>query len=460
MKIILTNAKWALLDKYLEMLVGASGDRAFALEFMNKWRKNPEEKSCEKRFLRLTISQKDKVDAHFQKFRGIWANPDECTAADVIEAIEQDKVWCDIIQVDMPDFPSINDSKEIHEAYIAFTKGEMLYKEEKFTQAIPHLLRATQLRPGYQEYIGLLADTYAEDKQWELSLTFYNELIGLFPTDILGYIHRAISFWELGRKEEALSDLNKALSLDPKNEIALINQISILHSMGKLEESYVCIQKAIALFPTNPILLSILNQVEAKAIYDAPKTADDQLMLAALWFLRGDLNKALIVVNRVINSHPDNSKAWYYRGWYKQQQEMWIESIPDLQKAVELDLCVSDYWDILAISLDELGQKDQAMTAYKKALDIDPNFWRTWYNLGVLHMEAERLEEALMCYEKACSLNPEFINSYANAGLVSFQLGELEKAASYYQKAFVLGDDNCLNDWFLVIEKQKTRDKE
>ena len=92
LNIILSNSKALLYDKQLELLAVATGNRAFAERFMRTWRHHPGDEALEKTFFRQVLAHKEKIATHFQQFKDLWKDPHVCTAEDVIEAIEQDKV--------------------------------------------------------------------------------------------------------------------------------------------------------------------------------------------------------------------------------------------------------------------------------------------------------------------------------------------------------------------------------
>ena len=353
----------------------------------------------------------------------------------------------------MPDFPSVDDPSEFHHAYIAFTHGEQLFDNKQFEEAIPYLQQAVALRPDHPDYLCLLANTLADNGQSEAALVIYDQWIELFPADLVAYRNRAITLWELGQGEAALADLERALGIEPEDEIALINQAVMGIAMGKEETMITDILKAISMYPTEPRLLLALKGFEEKMIHKTPANPEDQLGLSWIWFLKGNLLKALQLVNHVIDHAPDMAIAWHHRGWYKQQQSMWIEALKDLEKAVELDPRVPDHWDTLGVVRDELGLKSEAIEAYQKAIEADPQFWRSWYNLGVLHGNAKRLTDALVCYERAHMIFAEDVNTCINAAVTAQQTGDLVKAASYFQKAFVLGDDESYDHWIQLVEE-------
>ena len=58
----------------------------------------------------------------------------------------------------------------------------------------------------------------------------------------------------------------------------------------------------------------------------------------------------------------------------------------------------------LGVVIHEKRQLDEAITYYKKAIQIDPNLTDAYYNLGIALQEEEQFEEAITYYQKALRL--------------------------------------------------------
>ncbi|MFZ0183734.1 MAG: tetratricopeptide repeat protein [Nitrosotalea sp.] len=60
------------------------------------------------------------------------------------------------------------------------------------------------------------------------------------------------------------------------------------------------------------------------------------------------------------------------------------------------------------------GNNDDALIAYDKALELDPNHVSTWNNKGIVLSRLKRFEEAITCYDKAIEISPEYANAWFN----------------------------------------------
>ncbi|MGI0018575.1 MAG: tetratricopeptide repeat protein [Nitrosotalea sp.] len=60
------------------------------------------------------------------------------------------------------------------------------------------------------------------------------------------------------------------------------------------------------------------------------------------------------------------------------------------------------------------GNHEDALIAYDKALELDPNHVSAWNNKGIVLSRLERFEESIVCYDKAIELDPKYENAWYN----------------------------------------------
>ncbi|MEZ2252436.1 tetratricopeptide repeat protein [Microcoleus sp.] len=92
----------------------------------------------------------------------------------------------------------------------------------------------------------------------------------------------------------------------------------------------------------------------------------------------------------------------------------------------------NDYHN-LGNSLQESGNFEEAVIAYKKAVELNPNFSWSYHGLGDVLQKLGHRDEAVAAYRKAIELNPDFSWSYHNLGDVLLELEQWEDAAAAYR---------------------------
>jgi len=126
-----------------------------------------------------------------------------------------------------------------------------------------------------------------------------------------------------------------------------------------------------------------------------------------------------------------------------QSQERYEESIPVLERALELDPDSTSLLFWLAAAHERSGKPRQAEDLLQQLLAIDPTFAPALNYLGYMWADAgENLERALLLVQQAVDIEPDngaFIDSL---GWAHFQLGQYEEARGFLERAATLvGDD-------------------
>ncbi|MGA2027936.1 MAG: tetratricopeptide repeat protein, partial [Syntrophobacteraceae bacterium] len=88
----------------------------------------------------------------------------------------------------------------------------------------------------------------------------------------------------------------------------------------------------------------------------------------------------------------------------------------------------------------ELERFEEAEAAYRKTIELEPNYTWAWVQLGqLLHDKLARFEEAEAAYRKAIELGPSYNWAWSNLGrLLHQKLGRYEEAEAAYRKAIEL----------------------
>ncbi len=117
-----------------------------------------------------------------------------------------------------------------------------------------------------------------------------------------------------------------------------------------------------------------------------------------------------------------------------------LETVPSelglqaAQHAVYLNPENGGAWFNLGVGLDYLGQEEASVSAYERAIEIEPRP-RYYNNLGDVYDALGRSDEAITAYEKAIELDPTYAWPYHNLGQLYAERGNYETALDFYQRA-------------------------
>lgn len=103
------------------------------------------------------------------------------------------------------------------------------------------------------------------------------------------------------------------------------------------------------------------------------------------------------------------------------------ESAPDVKTLV-----------FLGEALFAVGKNEESLSAFQKALEIEPDNAIARYNYGSVLQELKQYEQAVKEYDKAVALDPGLAKALNNRGMTHHLLGNHRNAVADLQKALAL----------------------
>jgi tetratricopeptide (TPR) repeat protein len=117
------------------------------------------------------------------------------------------------------------------------------------------------------------------------------------------------------------------------------------------------------------------------------------------------------------------------------------EAISCYKKAVEIMPDMHEAWYNMGISYYNLGDYHKSISCYEKAVEIKPDKHEAWYNMGNSHYNLGDYHKSISCYEKAVEIKPDMHEAWYNLGISYFNLGDYHKSIACYEKAVEIKPD-------------------
>jgi tetratricopeptide (TPR) repeat protein len=138
-------------------------------------------------------------------------------------------------------------------------------------------------------------------------------------------------------------------------------------------------------------------------------------------------------------ANPDTALAWIELGYYYSRQKDYNQAADYFNKALEIDPENVEALTLYAQNLDFADRKDEAIAAYKNAIQKNPQEKAIPFNLGLLlnklanetedpEKKKVLLEEAVIYFRKAYDLDPELKETYDILSTLLLQLERYEEA--------------------------------
>jgi tetratricopeptide (TPR) repeat protein len=83
----------------------------------------------------------------------------------------------------------------------------------------------------------------------------------------------------------------------------------------------------------------------------------------------------------------------------------------------------------------QTGKANEAVAAYRRAVELAPDFADAWCNLGTVHFHRGERPEARACYERALEADPDHLEANFNLANLLDDEGRREAALHHYKNA-------------------------
>lgn len=101
----------------------------------------------------------------------------------------------------------------------------------------------------------------------------------------------------------------------------------------------------------------------------------------------------------------------------------------------------AESWFERGVDAEERRLPEEAITAYRRALTLDPSLPEACFNLGNVLYAHRRHEEAAEYYWRATELDPDYVEAWNNLGIVQSELGKSSDAIHAFRRALVIAPD-------------------
>ena len=137
--------------------------------------------------------------------------------------------------------------------------------------------------------------------------------------------------------------------------------------------------------------------------------------------------------------HPKPSERYgSFQELRRALESVWKQRTRTIFPSPQAEEKTAGFWNNKGGALDALGQHQEAIECYDKALTADPQDASTWSNKGSTLDKLGRHEEAIICYDKALTINCQCAAAWSNKGNALDELGQHERAIKCYDVALAI----------------------
>jgi serine/threonine protein kinase/Tfp pilus assembly protein PilF len=204
------------------------------------------------------------------------------------------------------------------------------------------------------------------------------------------YYIRGITENEKFQTEKSRQSLEKAIELDPNFAMAFFWLTLVYDSLGDAKARDEAIQKA-KLFADNA-------------------TDREKLLIegAYSFFVENNMDKWGNTLKIYSQKFPKEKRGHYWLGLYFYLNNKFDKTIECLNRALELDPNYGEALNQIAYSYSDLGNYDMAIEYFEKYSAISPGDPNPYDSMGEVYFTMGRLDEAIAKYKKALEVDKDF----------------------------------------------------
>lgn len=328
------------------------------------------------------------------------------------------------------------DVMQINHIEALINQGELFLAQGEFSKAFDCFLRATKLNPNSAK-----------------------ALCGLGQCEKF-----------LGKVDDAITSLEQAISIDPTLSVALYNLADLLFDRGKYDIALGYFEQALVQQPNSWMILDGLGQTLGKlgrfdeALQHFDSATQQALGKAVIWNNYGwalmnlnRLEEALRSLERSIALDPKFYFAWLNLGVVQRRLGLSDAAAKNLEMATLLFPDNKWPWIERGKCLESLGNLE-AISCFRKAIEISPQFSQAWLELGWTYLESCQPKEAKEAFNKCLKLDPRLVAAHIGLGHALTELGQVVDAMKSYEVVFSTEDntkiESVLNEMFTKIESE------
>lgn len=118
------------------------------------------------------------------------------------------------------------------------------------------------------------------------------------------------------------------------------------------------------------------------------------------------------------------------------------DAVSHFRKALEIDPAYPEANNNLGYALASKGKWADAITSYRVALRVRPNYSKAHNNLAISLAQMGKRDEALAEFREALRIDPDYAHAHSNLAIVLLQLGRRDEAVVHLREALRLKPDD------------------
>ncbi|KAG2036581.1 ADP/ATP carrier receptor [Suillus americanus] len=324
------------------------------------------------------------------------------------------------------------------------TRGNTLYQNRKFQQAVDMYTRAIQVATKSESvYYSNRAACYMNmtPPKYELAVQDCDEALRADASYVKALNRRANALEALSRNEEALRDFTAATILDKfQNESAAQAVERVLKNIATAKATVILTTREPRL-PSFTFVSAYFAAFRVRPLPELPEnpsTGDNTLILALQALEAADYAHAVSLVNEAMEQGVSweigKAEALNLRGTFKFLMGDVSGAKDDLYESVKIFPSLTQSWVKIASVHMEQGEGTKAFECFEEAIKHNPQDPDIYYHRGQVLFITNEFKEAADNYTKSSELDDTFVFSHIQLAVALYKMGELARSMATFRR--------------------------
>lgn len=269
--------------------------------------------------------------------------------------------------------------------------------------------------------------------------------------DILKY--DGIRAQRIGKWIYAEKCFKEALNIRPDLETASL-LVSTSLQLNKLEQAHEVLGQMISLEPQRlQSYLDLARVCYLQEHYDdmlataqqaaqlAPDNETPYFLQAEAYHKLGDSIHTIVALTQAISRKEDFTEAYLMRGQVLLEMKQYNEALEDVDFLLKHDSIDEEALRLAAEVQQGLGNEDEAVTYYKKVIDLNPFNEHSYEQIALILARKKEYAQAIATLDEALEIN-EKAQLYQLRGKLKMDSGDKEAALADMKKALELNPES------------------
>ena len=320
-------------------------------------------------------------------------------------------------------------SKAVADDQSQYLLGVIRYKQNRNTEAETALKESLKLKQSAEAHY-YLGEVYDQINRSKDSIAEYNEAVRINPRYAEAWFDLGASYYNHGEFENAIVAYEKAVALKNDNPEAFEN----------LADAYRQVRQYQKAEGNYNIAVGSIDRTDRRN-KDPKGTAD---LYSKLGFIQGRLQRwgaAVISLENAVKISPDGydytNLGWaYYNAAQidkasKRQADATTKLTRGrevLQKAVDMNVNNAGTYMNLGLTQNDLGEYDNAVNSFNKALSLRANWVPALNELGFAYRYLNKLDDAVKNFRLATENDSKYYPAFYNLAEAEYRRGNTKEA--------------------------------